>query len=85
MLSDEGPPRCGPLDDESGVSKLEHKRLDAERETAWVEEPLESWFEGCLPGPALPPDIAFEPFKVDLGNQEQGMYPGWVRFREISV
>ena len=83
MFSGTGPPYGGPLD-ESSASKLELERLNAERRTSWVEEPLESWFDGCLPGRILPENIKPDTFQVDFGHQEPGMYPGWVSLFEIS-
>ena len=52
----------------------------------WREQPLDARFQRCLPG-ADPTGMTFEPFKVALGNQEQGMYAGLVspRPREIAL
>ncbi|PIL31104.1 hypothetical protein GSI_05800 [Ganoderma sinense ZZ0214-1] len=67
--------RVRTLSDVSGASKHDQRRLDLNREMVWREQPLEAWFQSCLPG-ADPTGVTFAPFKVELENQEQGMYVG---------
>lgn len=79
--SDAAPPprvqRTRTLSDISGTNKHDQRRLDLDRGMVWREQPLEQWFQGCLPG-ADPTGVSFPPFTVELENQEQAMYAGLV-------